>query len=432
MRILLFLFILISLCSGQIIQDNFNNFFPKPSEYPDFRAYYVFDETAVVTMGGDSIINSLVNPSASNRLSVWDGYSSYSDIIDSLNVANPFYNGGYVLRHDGASEGFAVTAGASYFAPSDSSFTVIAWVRPDSDEDYGTYIQYGRTTLDVYELRFSSGGTDCRLNFYTTDAGGNYTAFNTGNESDMDILDGTNNGILAGTHRCVFEFANRLTSIGNVSPDDTSYANLYRIIPEYSIDTLRQVVDQSAESWIRDIVSANERVGIFMREDSSLWFGGDIAGLIYACGDKEYSEAEMRDIYYAPYGWHTKNGNSFRSIYPSNTWYAGFYDGDTLYTAIPDTSISANRAFKLTYKAKGAASDDTVFVYIGDENGAKSSLITQAVTTDFSDYSADLGNLPISSDSLYFYTSSGDTIYIDDVELSASSSGSRMKSLLRL
>jgi len=396
-----------TLSQAQIFTENFNDFLRR--DQAGISAFYMHDSLYHKEVhNSDSIHYDLTD----NNLDLsWVGYGSYAEVIDSTTAQgqkSPWYNGG------GASwMNNQIAGGGSFYG---------RFQRPDAGSD-------------LFELAAGEGFTLIHfgsLNSTGYSLGQLHGKFQNGS-NDYWRLD-----VLTSAYRVTVRDDNAHSEIAETGQlADSSWAVIIATFDPSGSDSIFIYFNGdksgSTNGDVSDFDDVIANTGVLY----ATWPGADTDKSILHAGwmffnDVVLTEKQINEMTFLAYGWKSKQGKAYRpysdyTFLDDQPFFQGFSDGDTIYTAIPDTSIETGYYLSLNLQAKGASGGETVYAYIGDSGGRNSDLGQISVTGSFSSYEMNLGTISVSEDSIYFYTGSGETVYIDSINLTTAADAGESK-----
>ncbi len=369
MKKYLLIFLLIPyLLNAQAINESFNNFVPVNPD--SLKGLYVFGQTYHTDNGNgaDSVHEDL---SAQNNDLTWNGWASYAAVIaDMAGTVNPVYSGDDTLKFK-ASDYFSIADGsAGDFKPGTKDFSIDGW-----------FMTHDKTSTQIV--------SQCRENGVS---GWQIAIINPGNLRAYFDGDAANElPVVAIENDTWYYFAAVADRDGNwsVSVNGGTPAT----------------GDISADVAYDMNPSAIFGIG----SDGGSYYLGPISMIRFTMAT--FTAAEIRENWALANGWYSSAGKVTREFSGANpVFHQGFYDGETVFYPFSNS----NASWSLTFDAKGTKSGDVVTANVGGNSG-----VAQTLTASSVEYTLDLGYLEASTDSLFFVASAGDTVYIDNVVLTA-------------
>jgi hypothetical protein len=131
---------------------------------------------------------------------------------------------------------------------------------------------------------------------------------------------------------------------------------------------------------------------------------------------------QMNEAWALASGWNSVSGKVTREYSGTNlSFHQGFYDSEIVYDTLGITGTKAlygDSTWIVTFDAKGTKSGDAVTVWIGSPTTNKVPKATLTLTAGSNNRSIAFNDATLSSgDQLVFQASSGDSIYIDNIEV---------------
>jgi len=372
-KILLFIILLLSgsLYSQIIFSNEFNNFYRSTDSNDLF--YYIFDPQYRENVSLDSLNSDL----SSANVSLSYNWNSYTNLLDSVSKSDPLYYGGKTVEFDG-NHYFYTDNGANIGL---NDFTIQFGINiPDLLGDKFIYSKYGgayprwRIPFNVNEqpvftIGDTPGGQDNWIFNLAAPEINNWFIITITGDRDLELkaylneeLKYTDNSITWTDHSTA-DLTNTFRMAIGALYSDPNFSS--KFIGNISFIRLKKVV---------------------------------------------ITQKQVKESIYLATNWYSKNGGVYRNNWG---WYQGII-GDTIYTAIPNSIVPANRQAVLSFDAWGQNGGEVIKPYTLNWDGGQS--IT--VTNQKKKYTIYMGAMDFSSDSLYFAVpTAADTVYIDNVKL---------------
>jgi len=360
-NLILFLLLFLNvILYSQILTESFNNF------RPSIDANTVLDQ---YTGRSDSIL--IDYSSFGNNLS-FAGWANIGEIRDSMAPGNIIVAGDSLLKFNGIDE---------YLYISGTSDTLLD---PETN-DYSVVIIF--KTNDQSSVKWL---------IHKLDPSSPYTGWGiaiNSNEGIYSEIKDTDNDLV---------FLNASTQNGSIG------YNIF--IMTIKTDSIRYYINgkfsDNLDATLIDTIATGANFVIGARGTSYAKFEL-ISARIYK---RALSPKEIKEFSFLARSWYSKNGGVYRNNWG---WYQGIV-GDTIYTAIPNSTVPANRQAILSFVAWGQNGGEMIKPYTLNWDGGQS--IT--VTNQKKKYTIYMGAMDFSSDSLYFAVPAAtDTVYIDNVKL---------------
>jgi hypothetical protein len=373
MKKLFILLLLFSFSYGQVVNETFNDWTMENDEY--VMGHWVFDSLYHNIVTSDSM-NKDISDSLNHMTLYLGAWSNYSDMLDSCDRVSPIYENGVVPNFSNASALKQPAADAVDFNFGTDDWTLDAVV----------YLNVN--TLNVYVADKGDG--------YATGAPG-WRFYHNQNGFYLLAMASSDN-VVMNTSLILASNIGAWTYL-QIIVDRSGYADGYE---DQNLD-----VHYDISVRVADDVTDSDDFIIGAASNELSFYDGYIAELRISRGITRGTQAR-REVQYLANGWYSKAGKVYRESV--TTWYQGFYDSETVFYPLANT----NAFWSLTFDAWGGKSGDVVTVNVGDQSG-----IAQTLTGSSVEYTLSLGCEVTSADSLYFVASAGDTVYIDNVVLTA-------------
>jgi len=410
MKIIALLLLLQVMLSAQIISETFSNFI---RAYPDqdttaLKAFYVLDSLYAEDMGNTTYnMRTSLGPIGDTLYVA--GWSDVADSYTALVSENDFYEGGRNIQFD--SLGYFATDVLDRTDPLTSDFTLVCAFRfPDRSA----------TISDILMCKGDGYGTGATPG-WRFGTGGHTLAGGYGWDIQISACAPDSLPIINTTRHTMNTLVHRTEIIiWTFDRDDSlkmwkngGFLERTMDISAFDDDSISNI----ARSFIIGAGSTGSQAGCYT---DNIYY---VKVFLRLLDEKEIAEEGLLAA-----GWSSKLGQVKRlgpNTESSWTFEQGFYDGDTIYYPLPDTAATGDSYYSLSLTARGGSAGDSLYCYIGTPSSIKGVLFAKELTGVDASYSGSLGAFPItSSDSLYFYTASGDTAYIDDINLGISAIGS--------
>lgn len=375
--IIVIVLLLFGISSSQIVNETFSNF-NNTGLWSSAVGVYVFDPTTGFTITEDQ--------ANSHDLSI-NGWANYAALVAACSGTNPNLVNGTALHNDETASNYLYTATEDDFRPGTSDFTYQFWYKDDdvtSDNDH--IFDLGGLSTVIWGVRCIIVNLGVNVSLYNNTTGYLLTA---ARQVKDDV---TGLGPVGVWHHVVVTNDRDGNSIGYVD----------------GIPQTGQIVDMSASVGVDVSPSRDLRIGTSY--NASTGFGGYLLECSFY--KSVLTPKQIREDFALAKNWFSKLGYVTRDTSATTgfDFQQGFYNSDTLYFSVADTTNNAGFQWNASFTARGTKAGDSIFVKLGTGE-----YVGTALTASDASYSIDLGQVTTSSEYFYMVASASDTVYIDNL-----------------